>query len=86
MNNLSKPVLEAEWHQLELSYQYLRKHTQSEQQRLMLSIHTYGLLEPVMVTVLRFDLIDTFRPVLIDRGTKCLVSKKNAEFLPRHYL
>ena len=36
--------------------------------------------------LLRFDLIDTFRPVLIDRGTKCLVSKKNAEFLPRHYL
>lgn len=49
MNNLSKSVLEAEWHQLELSYRHLRKHTQQEQQRLMLSIHTYGLLEPIMV-------------------------------------
>lgn len=49
MNNLLKPVLEVEWHQLELSYQHLRKHTQKDQQRLMLSIHAYGLLEPIMV-------------------------------------
>ena len=49
MSNLLKPVLEAEWHQLELSYQHLRKHTQKDQQRLMLSIHNYGLLEPIMV-------------------------------------
>jgi ParB family transcriptional regulator, chromosome partitioning protein len=49
MSNLLKPVLEAEWHQLELNYQHLRKHTQKEQQRLMLSIHSYGLLEPIMV-------------------------------------
>lgn len=49
MNNLSNSVLEAEWHQLELSYQHLRKHTQQEQRRLMLSIHAYGLLEPIIV-------------------------------------
>ena len=49
MNNLSKSVLEVEWHQLELSYRHLRKHTQQAQQQLMLSIHTYGLLEPIMV-------------------------------------
>ena len=49
MNNLLKPTLEVEWHQLELSYQHLRKHTQKDQQRLMLSIHAYGLLEPIMV-------------------------------------
>jgi ParB-like chromosome segregation protein Spo0J len=49
MNNLSKPVFEAEWHQLELRYQHLRKHTQQDQQRLTWSIHTYGLLEPIMV-------------------------------------
>ena len=49
MSNLLKPVPEAEWHQLELSYQHLRKHTQKDQQRLMLSIHNYGLLEPIMV-------------------------------------
>ena len=86
MNNLSKPVLEAEWHQLELSYQYLRKHTQSEQQRLMLSIHTYGLLEPVMVTVAttgRWVVIDGYLRIkamqaLKNDGIKIIVWESNA--------
>lgn len=50
--NETKPIpktLELEWHQLELRYQSLRTHTAAETRRVMLSIHEYGLLTPIVV-------------------------------------
>lgn len=51
MNTSTSSVqhIEVEWHQLELRYQHLRIRTQAVQQRLMLSIHTHGLLVPIVV-------------------------------------
>jgi ParB family chromosome partitioning protein len=43
------PPIEVEWHQLELRYQTLRIHTASAIQRLMISVHSYGLLVPITV-------------------------------------
>ncbi len=42
-------TLELEWHQLELRYQSLRTHSVADMRRVMLSIHTYGLLAPIIV-------------------------------------
>ncbi len=48
ITNTTQPI-EVEWHQLDLRYQSLRIHTTSAVQRLMLSIHSYGLLVPITV-------------------------------------
>ena len=40
---------EAEWHCLDMGYQHLRQRTPQAQHRLMLSIHTHGLLVPITV-------------------------------------
>jgi ParB family chromosome partitioning protein len=45
----STDTINLEWHQLELRYQSIRIHTPSSIQRLMLSIHTNGLLVPITV-------------------------------------
>jgi len=45
----SQTPREAEWHCLEMSYHHLRQRTPKAQQRLMLSIHTHGLLAPITV-------------------------------------
>jgi ParB family transcriptional regulator, chromosome partitioning protein len=44
-----KASLEAEWHCLDMSYQHLRQRTPQAQRRLMLSIHTHGLMVPITV-------------------------------------
>jgi ParB family chromosome partitioning protein len=51
MNKITNTTqtIEVEWHQLELRYQSLRIHTASAVQRLMLSVHSYGLLVPITV-------------------------------------
>jgi ParB family transcriptional regulator, chromosome partitioning protein len=48
-SSVSIPNLAVEWHQLDLRYQHLRMRSRQTQQRLMLSIHAYGLLVPIMV-------------------------------------
>lgn len=48
-SSLQTQLIEVEWHQLDFRYQYLRMHTHQMQQRLMLSIHTYGLLVPIVL-------------------------------------
>jgi ParB/RepB/Spo0J family partition protein len=45
----SPQCFEVEWHQLDLRYQSLRICTKKTQQRLMMSIHTYGQLIPITV-------------------------------------
>ena len=47
--NTSQPF-EVEWHQLELRYQSLRIHNDSAVRQLMESLHSYGLLVPIIVT------------------------------------
>lgn len=47
--DLITKTLELEWHQLELRYQSLRTHSVANRRRIMLSIHTYGLLAPIIV-------------------------------------
>ena len=48
ITNTTQPI-EVEWHQLDLRYQSLRIHTLSAVRRLMLSVHSYGLLVPITV-------------------------------------
>ena len=45
---MAKPI-ELEWHQLELRYADIRIHTDAAIRRLMVSIHTHGLLTPIVV-------------------------------------
>ena len=46
----AEQTFEAEWHQLELRYQSLRIHNDSAVRQVMLSLHSYGLLAPIIVT------------------------------------
>lgn len=45
---MTKPI-ELEWHQLDLRYAGIRIHTTASIRRLMASIHTHGLLDPILV-------------------------------------
>lgn len=47
--NTITQTIDVEWHQLELRYQSLRIHAPRAIRRLMLSIHSYGLLVPITV-------------------------------------
>lgn len=47
--NPQKTAFEVEWHCLDKGYEHLRQRTPQAQHRLMVSIHTYGLLVPITV-------------------------------------
>jgi ParB/RepB/Spo0J family partition protein len=66
MMDASQTPLEAEWHCLDMGYQHLRQRTPQEQRRLMLSIHTYGLLAPITVVPIASPAASGVRWTVID--------------------
>ena len=58
-----------EWHQLELRYAEIRIHTESGIRRLMSSIHTHGLLNPILVV--QSDNKDDSHYIVIDGYLRC---------------
>jgi ParB family chromosome partitioning protein len=49
MRPMNTQIIEVEWHQLDLRYQMMRKHTRGMREHLMLSLHRYGLLVPIVL-------------------------------------
>jgi ParB/RepB/Spo0J family partition protein len=60
------PLFEAEWHCLDMGYQHLRQRTAQAQHRLMLSIHTHGLLVPITVIPIASSAAGAIRWTIID--------------------
>jgi len=75
--NPQKTAFEVEWHCLDRGYEHLRQRTPQAQHRLMVSIHTHGLLVPITVintspptadTVPRWTVIDGYLRVNATRA------------------